>query len=152
MTKVIFDGPDELTRAVGIRLGPTKWRVIDQESVIRFGQLTDDMQWIHTDPERAARSPFGGTIVHGFFTLALCSSVLDELQTTTGFSHGLNYGLDRVRFPAPLRTGTAVAGSAELVTVERLDAAVQAVWRIELQGQGIDRPVCVAEMVSRYIL
>ncbi|WP_033237170.1 MaoC family dehydratase [Rhodococcus globerulus] len=149
---MIFDGPDELTRAVGIRLGPTQWRVIDQESVVQFGRLTDDMQWIHTDPERAARSLFGGTIVHGFFTLALCSSILDELQTTIGFSHGLNYGLNRVRFPAPLRTGTAVTGSAELLTVDGRDAGIQAVWRIALYGQGNERPVCVADMVSQYVL
>ena len=148
----VFDGPEELTAAVGIRLGPTRRRVLDQNMVVAFGRLTDDMQWIHTDPQRAAESAFGGTIVHGFFTLAMCSAVLDELQTTTGFSHGLNYGLDKVRFPAPLPVGTPWVGAAELVWVVPVSGGLQAVWRISIHGEGIARPVCVADMVSRYVM
>lgn len=152
MTRTIFDGPQALVAAVGTRLGPTAPRVLDQDDVNTFARLTDDPQWIHTDPERAAASPFGGTIVHGFFVLSMCSAVLDELQNTTGFSAGLNYGLDRVRFPSSLPTGAEVQGEIELVSATERPDGIQAVWRIELRQPGAERPVCVADMISRYIL
>lgn len=152
MTRHVFDGPDSLLAAVGMTLGPSSERTLDQAAVDLFADLTDDRQWIHVDPERAASGPFGRTVVHGFFTLSLCSSILDELEQTTGFAHALNYGLEKVRFPAALPVGVPVVGTVTLAAADARPDGVQAVWRIELSEPGAPKPVCVAEMVSRYVL
>lgn len=149
--RVVFIGADGLRAAAGTRLGPTRPRLVDQESVNRFAEVTDDRQWIHVDEERARDSPFGGTIAHGFLTLSLCSAVLDELQHTTGFAHALNYGLDRVRFPAPVPVGSSVTGTAELAEVVDVPGGVQAAWQVEISVVGATRPSCAARMLSRYL-
>lgn len=145
-----FPSLKALLAAEGIELGPTPWWTITQEEVNSFAGLTHDQQWIHVDPARAASGPFGTTVVHGFFTLALCSRVLDELQTTQGVAHAVNYGLDKVRFPAPLSVGAPVRGRLCLDRVQARSGYVDAVWRVTLETPGSDRPVCVAAMVSRY--
>ncbi|MGW4423333.1 MaoC family dehydratase [Streptosporangium sp. NPDC004631] len=146
----VFHGLRDLAGSVGIRLGPTGWRTVTQDDVTAFGRITGDEQWIHTDVERARRGPFGRTIAHGFLTLALCSWVLDELQTTTGVSYAINYGLDRVRFPATVPAGARVRGTVRLDTVTDRGGDVDAAWIVEITVEGAARPSCVATMLSRY--
>lgn len=146
----VFQGLDRLSESVGIRLGPTGWRTITQDDVTAFGRITGDEQWIHTDAERARQGPFGRTIAHGFLTLALCSWVLDELQTTTGVSYAINYGLDRVRFPAVVPAGARVSGTVRLDAVKERGGDVDAAWVVEITVEGAERPSCVATMLSRY--
>src|SRR5688500_13518811 len=99
---------EDLAARAGEDLGASGWHLVTQDAVDRFAEVTGDHQWIHTDPERAAESYFGGTIAHGYYTLSLAPKLFDEVFTPTGISHGINYGLDRVRFPSPLPVGSRV--------------------------------------------
>jgi len=145
----IFSSADELTAAVETHLGPGPWRLVEQERVNAFAAATDDEQWIHVDPERAAGSRFGGTIAHGYLTLSLLPSLLRELYTVRGFGMAVNYGLNRVRFPAPVRIGTRIRAQAELTSVTPVDAGVQVIIKTTIEVEGGAKPACVAETVSR---
>jgi acyl dehydratase len=129
----------------------SEWFAVDQARVNDFAQATGDHQWIHTDPERARReSPFGGPIAHGFLTLSLIPSLLQDtvkLQQRMG----VNYGLNRVRFTAPVPAGSQVRASFAVASVTDVDDnGVQVVWNVTLERQGSDRPVCVAEFITRH--
>lgn len=141
---------DELDTLVGTTLGPTSWHAMDQEDVNAFAEVTGDHQWIHTDPERAAQGPFGGTIAHGFFTLSLAPVLTWELLQVEGTGMQVNYGLNKVRFPAPVPTGTAVRGSAVLDAVTDIEGGKQGVMTLTIERDGGTKPVCVAELVFRY--
>ncbi|AXV07069.1 Acyl dehydratase [Euzebya pacifica] len=141
---------DDLESLVGTPIGPTEWHDMDQRMVDGFADVTGDHQWIHTDPERAARGPFGSTIAHGFFTLSLAPVLSWELLTVEGVSMAVNYGLNKVRFPAPVPVGTAVRGTMTLVELTEVQGGLQSVSELTVERDGGTKPVCVAELVTRY--
>jgi acyl dehydratase len=142
-------GIDELRAAVGRDLGVTDWREITQAEVDAFADATGDHQWIHVDPERAARSPLGGTIAHGLFTLSLAPAMTDSLLSFEGFAFALNYGYNRVRFPGPLPVGARVRLRARLANVEDIPGGAQVTILQTFEREGVDKPVCVAESLAR---
>jgi acyl dehydratase len=135
---------------VGDHLGWTDWREITQDQVDLFAEATEDHQWIHVDPERAAASPFGGTIAHGYLTLSLVAPMMRELLLVEGVSWGINYGLDRVRFPAPVPVGSRIRAGAELADVRELAGGVQSKFVVTFELEGADKPACVAEVLVRH--
>jgi acyl dehydratase len=136
---------------VGIELGPTGWLEVTQARVDEFARATDDPQWIHTDPERAAAGPFGGTIAHGFLTLSLCVPFLYELMPDRGFALTVNYGVNRVRFPAPVPVGSRIRASFRLESVAEVSGGEQAVIVATVEREGGEKPVCVAELVVQFL-
>ena len=146
-----FQSPSELPAAVGRHLGYSDWLPITQDRVDLFADATGDHQWIHVDPERAKSGPFGGPIAHGYLTLSLVNLFLPQIVEVRGISMGVNYGADRVRFPAPVRVGARVRGGAELLKVEETkDGGVQATIRVTVEVEGGGRPACVVDTISRY--
>jgi len=148
----VLQGIDGVLAAVGEDLGHSDWLEIDQARVDLFADATGDHQWIHVDPERAKDGPFGGTIAHGYLTLALSNLFLPQIVDVQGFSSGVNYGTDKVRFPAPVRVGARVRGRAELLGASELPRGVQTVMRVTIEIEGSDRPACVIEAISRYLV
>ncbi|MGA8113654.1 MAG: MaoC family dehydratase [Actinocatenispora sp.] len=148
----IIESADELLAATGSELGASGWHLVDQARVDAFAEITGDHQWIHVDPDRAADGPFGGTVAHGFLTLSLLPVLVSEIQRVPGARLAVNYGLNRVRFPAPLRTGSRVRATATLLDAQRVDGdgGVQCVTRVSVEGEGAPKPCCVAELVTRY--
>ncbi|MFB9235771.1 MaoC family dehydratase [Plantactinospora siamensis] len=144
-----FAGIEALAAAVGETLGPGPWERIDQRRVDLFADATDDHQWIHVDPVRAAAGPFGGTIAHGYLTLSLLPVLVGRLFRVDGVAMGINYGLNRVRFPAPLPVGRAVRATALIAEVTAVEGGVQVVTTVTVQSDAGGKPVCVAESVSR---
>ena len=140
----------DLGRQVGQQLGFSSWHDITQEDVTRFAVLTDDQQWIHVDPERAASGPVGATVAHGFFTLARFTSLLREILRIDGVRTVLNYGTNRVRFPAPARVGGRVRMGLTVDHVEQLGDSVQVRYGATFEIEGQAKPACVAEVVFRY--
>ena len=145
----VFTSVDDLTAAVGEPLGPTPWFLIDQARVDAFAEATGDAQWIHTDPERAKAGPFGGTVAHGYLTLSLLPMLAKDLYRVEGATMGVNYGLNRVRFPAPLLVGSSIRIEGELLSVEPVPGGAQLTARITVATDRGDKPCCVAETVSR---
>jgi acyl dehydratase len=146
----VFETPHALLGAVGKHLGWSESLEITQERIDLFADATGDHQWIHVDPERAAKGPFGRTIAHGYLTLALASWFLPRIVEVRGISMGVNYGLDKVRFPSPVPSGARVRAGAELVAAEEIKGCVQATIRLTIQVEGADRPSCIADTISRY--
>jgi acyl dehydratase len=147
----VFRSAAEYQDAVGRSYGPTDWLIIDQARINAFADATGDHQWIHVDPERAAKGPFGGTIAHGFLTLSLLSYFLPQLLTAEGMKLDLNYGCDRVRFPGVVRAGARVRARAQVVSgAEVGGGAVQVKIRVSIEAEGIEKPVCVADTLSRF--
>jgi acyl dehydratase len=128
------------------------WREVTQDQITQFADVTGDRQWIHVDPDRARReSQFGGTIAHGFFTLALTSRLLrDAVGAIDGVRMGINYGLNKVRFPAPLPAGSRVRGRCTLQRLDPVDGGVQATWTVVIERDGAAKPCCAAEWLVRY--
>ncbi len=147
----IFHSPKELLSAVGQELGHSDWLEMTQERIQLFADATGDHQWIHVDEERARQGPFGACIAHGYLTLSMLSLFLPQIVQVEGIKMGINYGLDRVRFPAPVRVGAQVRGSAFLLRAEELPQAIQTVVRITVEIRDEPKPACVAESLSRYI-
>jgi acyl dehydratase len=142
--------PADLLDHVGDALAPTGWVEIDQARIDLFADATGDHQWIHVDPERAAAGPFGAPIAHGFLTLSLANLFLPQLLVVETFSMGVNVGLDKVRFPAPVRVGSRIRGRGEIVSAAEAGEGVQVVVRITVEVDGNDKPACVADTVSRF--
>ncbi|MGW4380213.1 MaoC family dehydratase [Kitasatospora sp. NPDC004531] len=140
----------DLTAAVGAELGTSQWHTVDQERVNLFAEATGDHQWIHVDPERAKDSPFGGTIAHGYLTLSLLPVLAKECYAVENIAMALNYGSDKVRFPAPLPVGTAVRATAVLVSADEVPGGVQAVVRFTISSAESAKPHCVAETITRF--
>ena len=141
----------DLEGALGRELGPTEWMTIDQARVDRFAESTEDRQWIHVDPERAASGPFGATVAHGYLTLALVPHFVNSLRRLENLEMSLNYGLNKVRFPAAVPVGSRIRARTMLVDLEKLgDRGAQVVLRTTVEIHGGDKPACVAEAVSRY--
>lgn len=140
----------DLESRSGEVLGQSSWRRITQEDVSAFARLTGDEQWIHVDPERAKAGPFGATVAHGYFTLSLSTLFLDEVLTVSGAGLVLNYGSDRVRYPAPVPVDSRVRALIELAAVKPLDGGVQTTYRLTFEVEGQRKPGCVADIVYRY--
>ena len=145
-----FSSPAELAAAVGTQVGTGDWIEIDQKRIDLFAEATGDHQWIHVDPERAKAGPFGTTIAHGFLTLSLLPVLASECYSVAGIRMAVNYGSNKVRFPAPVPVGSAVRGTAELVSTEEVRDGVQAVVRFTIAGPDGGKPYCVAESITRF--
>ena len=141
----------ELEKLIGQELGPTEWYEITQERIDAFAAVTNDHQWIHVDPERAASSPFGSTIAHGLFSLSLGPQFSYQLIAFDGFAHSLNYGYDKVRFPAPVPVGSRLRMRSTVVSAEQLPGGIQVKTRQVVEREGSDKPVAVAEAVARVV-
>ena len=148
---VVFDTPEALLGAEGRDLGHTDWLSVEQDRVTRFGETTGDMQWIHVDPERAKDGPFGGTIAHGYLTLALVNAFMPDLITVNGVSSGLNIGLDKVRFLAPVKVAARIRGHGVISKIEQKGTGVQVTVDVTVEIEGHDKPACIASIISRYL-
>ncbi|MGW1886279.1 MaoC family dehydratase [Streptomyces sp. NPDC001970] len=146
----IFTSAEELTAGVGEQLGYSDWLEIDQKRIDLFADATGDHQWIHVDPERAAAGPFGKTIAHGYLTLSLLPTLVPQIMRVEGMRMGLNYGTNKVRFPSPVPVGSRLRATAALKSVEEAGGGVQVTAVVTVEREGGDKPVCVAESVSRY--
>jgi acyl dehydratase len=146
-----FASPQEFQAGVGRSFGPTPWMLIEQARINAFADATDDHQWIHIDAARAASGPFGGTIAHGFLTLALAYHFLPQLIEAPEARLCINYGCDRVRFPAVVRAGAQVRARAEILAAGEVGGgAVQVKTQVSIEVQGSVKPACVADTLSRY--
>jgi acyl dehydratase len=146
-----FSGLGEFVAAEGSQLGPTDWLEITQDRVNLFADATDDHQWIHVDPERAANGPFGATIAHGLLTLSLLPHFTSQMYTVDNIAMAINYGYNKVRFITPVKVGSKVRARAEIAKVEQLDGAVQATLTTTVEIEGSDKPAAVAESIARFI-
>lgn len=146
-----LNGRAEVEAAVGRHLGYSDWLEITQERVNLFADATGDHQWIHVDPERAAAGPFGRAIAHGYLTLSLSNLFLPQILEVNGFSMGVNYGTDTVRFPAPVPVGARIRAGAELTEVTPVTGGVQTRIRITIEVEGATKPSCVIDSLSRWM-
>jgi acyl dehydratase len=141
----------DLADSLGLRFGPTPWTMVTQPQVDAFADVTHDHQWIHVDEERARQGPFGTTIAHGYLTLSLVPFLLGQLLEVTGVSMAVNYGLERVRFPAPVPVGASLQASAEIVGVQSRVRSTQVTVQVTVRCDAGDRPVCVADVVILFV-
>jgi acyl dehydratase len=142
-------GLEELRQAQGTTLGTTEWHEVTQDAINAFADVTGDHQWIHVDPDRAKDTPFGGTIAHGYYTLSLASMFTEQVLALEGFAFVINYGLNKVRFPAPVPVGSRVRMSADLDGFDEVPGGAQITLKLTFERDGGEKPVCVAETVAR---
>ena len=142
-----LDEPADLLRLVGQRIGTTEWMEVTQEQVDLFAEATGDHQWIHTDPQRAARGPFKGTIMHGFLTLALAPNAISQVLQIRELTAALNYGVNRVRFPSPVRVGSKIRTAVTVMSAQQKTAGVESVFTLTYEIDGEERPACVADVI-----
>ena len=135
---------------MGEHLGYSDWLTMEQERVDKFADATEDHQWIHVDVERAKTGPFGAPIAHGYLTLSLVSYFLPQIIEVRGFEFAVNYGTNKVRFPAPVKVGARIRGGAEVISVEEAKGGLQSTVRVTVEVEGEDRPACIADTVSLY--
>jgi acyl dehydratase len=145
-----INGFEELHAAKGEELGTSEWHEIDQDTINAFADVTGDHQWIHVDVERAKDSPFGSTIAHGFYTLALYPKLLDEIVSFEGFNFGLNYGTNKVRFVSPVPVNSKVRGTAKLADVTEVSGGAQAMIEMTWEIDGAEKPACIGEHLVRF--
>lgn len=144
----VFAGIDELRAAVGSHVGWSSWHEITQDQVDLFAEATGDHQWIHVDPERASRGPFGGTIAHGYLTLALTPLLAWEVMRVDGLTMEINYGSNKVRFPAPVPVGSRVRAGVEVISLDGFGDGFLCTYRITVERDGGTKPVCVVESLG----
>jgi len=142
-------GLDELKQAAGENLGTSAWHEVTQGAIDAFADVTGDHQWIHVDTERAKDTPFGGTIAHGYYTLSLAPRFTEQVMALDGFAFAINYGLNKVRFPAPLPVGSRVRMTAKLAGLEDVPGGAQMKLELTFEREGGEKPVCVAETLAR---
>lgn len=142
-------GLEEIRGYVGKEMGVSEWHDVTQAKIDAFAEVTGDDQWIHIDPERAKDSPFGGTIAHGYYTLSLAPRFSYDMFKFEGFAFGVNYGLNRLRFPAPMPVGGRVRMRAKLLAVDDIPGGAQITTELTFERDGGEKPVCVAESLSR---
>ena len=147
----VFEDLNEFAAALGSQLGPTDWLEIGQDRVNLFADATDDHQWIHVDPARAADGPFGGTIAHGLLTLSLLPHFSHDLYRVEGITLAVNYGYNKVRFITPVKVGARIRARGEITEIKQLDGAVQATTTITVEIEDSEKPAAVAESIVRYI-
>lgn len=145
-----FETPAALLESIGADLGASEWMAIEQDRIQAFADATGDHQWIHVDVERAKEGPFGAPIAHGFLTLSLTSLFLPELLTVVKSSMGVNYGMNKVRFPAPVKAGQRIRGVGKLLNAEVVSGGVQATIGITVEIEGEAKPACVVEFLARF--
>jgi acyl dehydratase len=150
---ITVNGIEELKGLVGRTIGPSDWREVTQEVIDQFAEVSGDHQWIHVDVERAkTESPFGKTVAHGNLTLSMIDGFRPALMESTGFKLGVNYGWNKVRFPAPVPSGSRIRGSVEVLTVDEVEGGwyqITQKWTVEVEGS--EKPACVAESVGRVL-
>ena len=152
MPPLVIKNPQSLKELVGTEIGVTEWFAVAQERIEQFAEATEDRQWIHLDRARAKKeSPYGGTIAHGFLTLSLLSHLMKEaIQVQGGVRLAVNYGLNRVRFPAAVRADSRIRARIALLELKELSDAVEATYSVTIENEGSAKPVCVAEWIVRY--
>jgi acyl dehydratase len=152
MPPLVVETVLSLKEFVGREIAVTDWLTMTQDRIERFAEATADRQWIHVDRERAQReSPYGTTIAHGFLTLSLLSHFMKRaIQFRGGVRMGINYGLNRVRFPSPVRVDSKIRARVRLLSLKELPEAFEAVFSVSMEGQGLEKPCCVAEWIVRY--
>lgn len=146
----VFAKPSDLLGAVGQELDSSEWLEITQDRINLFADATGDHQWIHVDPERAKDGPFGACIAHGYLTLSLVNLFLPQIIDVQGFTHAVNVGMDKTRFPAAVPVNSIIRGTGQLISAEEIKGAIQSVVRVTVEIQGSDRPACVVDTISRY--
>ncbi len=149
MATLTLNGLDDLKARVGDELGVSDWHQVTQDAIDQFADVTGDHPWIHVDPERAKDTPFGGTIAHGYYSVSLIPRFSYELFSLEGVAFGLNYGANKIRFPAPLPVGSKVRMRMTLQEVSDIPGGAQITMLCTLEREGGDKPVCVAETLSR---
>ena len=147
-----YQNPAELKTLVGSTLGSSDWLTVDQARIDQFAAVTGDDQWIHVDPKRAAAGMFGSTVAHGFLTLSLLPVMVRSAFKVGDVRMTVNYGLNRVRFPAPVPVGSRLRGHFKLMTFETIPGGAQLIVEVTTERQGHSKPVCVAESVARHFL
>ncbi|MGA1542047.1 MAG: MaoC family dehydratase [Ilumatobacteraceae bacterium] len=152
MAATTLNGPDDVRANVGKHLGYSEWITVDQERVNLFADATGDHQWIHVDVERATSGPFGAPIAHGYLTLSLSNYFLPQIVEVQGFSAGVNYGVDKVRFPSPVKVGSRVRAGAELTAVSEVTGGLQTTIVITIEVEGSPKPACVIDSLSRWLV
>jgi acyl dehydratase len=147
----VFESVAELKQSVGQELGVSGWFEVSQERIRQFAEATEDRQWIHTDPQRAQReSPYGTTIAHGFLTLSLLGHLMRQAFDVRGVRMAINYGSNRVRFPAPVRSGSRIRARVALASLKEFEGGTEAVFSVTVESEGSAKPCCVAEWIVRY--
>ncbi|MER7986148.1 MaoC family dehydratase [Streptomyces noursei] len=144
----VFQGIEELRRAVGTHLGHSDWHTVTQSQIDTFAEATGDYQWIHVDVEKAVAGPFGSTIAHGYLTLSLVPVLVWQVYQVRGLTMGVNYGSNKVRYPAPVPVGSKVRAGVELLSVEAGGGGHLVTTRVTIERAGAEKPVCVAETLS----
>jgi acyl dehydratase len=149
---VVLETPESLKQYVGKEIGISDWLTVTQERIAQFAEATDDRQWIHIERERAEKeSPYGTTIAHGFLTLSLISRFMkDVIQVRSGVRMAVNYGLNRVRFPSPVRAGSKIRARVVLLSVKEVAEAYENVFSVTVEAEDSEKPCCVAESIVRY--
>ena len=148
--QLCLDSTAAVLASVGQALGPTEWTTVTQERINTFADATGDHQWIHVDTERAQAGPFGACVAHGYLTLSLANLFLPQLVRYERLKMGVNYGCDKVRFPAPVKVGARIRGRGEVVAAEPVKGdGVQITVRISVEIEGADKPGCVVDTISR---
>lgn len=142
---------ETLRTATGAELGVSDWIEIDQQRIDAFAEATEDRQWIHVDPERAAAGPYGTTIAHGYLTLSLLPPIIGQIFRIADAAARINYGVNKVRFPAPVPSGSRIRGRARIASVEEVSGGLQVTLAVTVEREGGDKPVCVAETVVRVL-
>lgn len=145
----IFNGIEELRGAVGTHVGHSGWHTVTQQQIDTFAEATGDHQWIHVDVEKAKAGPFGGPIAHGYLTLSLGPMLYPQVVSITGFSMGVNYGANKVRFPSPVPVGSKVRLGVKLLQVDDIAGGVQTTLEFTFECEGAAKPSCVAEIIFR---
>ena len=143
-------GIEELKQLAGQELGSGDWHEVTQEQINQFADATGDHQWIHTDVERAKKGPFGGPIAHGYFTLSIIPVLLRDVMSVEGMRMGINYGLNKLRFPAPVPIGSKIRANVKCASVEEVSGGVQGTFDVTVEVDGQDKPGCVAQVIYRY--
>lgn len=146
----LFDNPAALLDAVGQHLGYSDWETISQQRINQFADATGDHQWIHVNPEKAAEGPFGTTIAHGYLTLSMANLFLPQIMQVDNTSMGVNYGCEKVRFPAAVPVGSRIRGGGEIISAEEVKGSVQVVVRMTIEIESGERPACVLDTISRF--
>lgn len=143
-----YDGISAFETHVGEHLGYSDWRAVSQKEIDLFAEATGDHQWIHVDPQRAANGPYGKTIAHGYLTLSLVPLMVQQIYRVTGLSMQVNYGVDKLRFPAPVPVDSRIRAGAELIKIDRTDRGARATVRVTVEVAGSDRPACVVDTIA----
>ncbi|MGV0722535.1 MaoC family dehydratase [Mycolicibacterium elephantis] len=146
-----YDGIAGFEAHVGEHLGYSEWRKVTQKEIDLFAEATGDHQWIHVDAEKAAKGPYGKTIAHGYLTLSLVPILVQQIYKVTGLSMQVNYGVDKLRFPAPVPVNSRIRAGAELIKVDRTDNGARATVRVTVEVEGSERPACVVDTIAAMV-